>query len=86
MRNILTTGAAIRKSLIVPVQVHLLICSSQMPSQHQLADVLRITLRRVEQDFIPNAPDPGLLQLKHILQKKIAALEASQESTPTNPA
>jgi hypothetical protein len=52
VRNVLATGAAIRKSLIVPVQVYLLICSSLMPAQHQLADVLRITLRRVEQDFI----------------------------------
>jgi hypothetical protein len=50
-----------------------------MHPPRQVADALRDTLRRVEERFDPEDPDPDLLQLKRILQKRIAALEFLSE-------
>lgn len=45
---------------------------------HNLPEVLRETLQRVAKDFDPNSPDPDLVELKRILQEKIAALEKEE--------
>lgn len=51
---------------------------TQYPA-HNLADVLRETLRRVEQGHDPNDPDPDLLELKRILKEKIARVEEEKK-------
>ncbi len=59
-----------------------------MYSSRQLAEILRDTIRSVEQGADVGLDDPALLELKRIILLKVAALEmeASQESNTAAPA
>jgi hypothetical protein len=60
----------------------------KMYSSRQLAEILRDTIRSVEQGTDIGPDDPALLELKRIILLKVAALEseASQESSTQAPA
>jgi hypothetical protein len=49
-----------------------------MYSSSQLAEVLRETIRRVEQGTDVSPDDPALLELKRIILLRIAALELEE--------
>jgi hypothetical protein len=49
-----------------------------MYTSSQLADVLRETIRRVEQGTDVSPDDPALLELKRIILLRIAALELEE--------
>lgn len=52
-----------------------------MYTSNQLAEVLRETIRRVEQGTDVSPDDPALLELKRIILLRIAALELEETRT-----
>ncbi len=50
-----------------------------MYSQSQLVEVLRDTIRRLEQSIDVSPDDPALLELKRIILLKIASIELEED-------
>src|SRR5579875_1608737 len=63
--------------LLIPVMR-----SRSMRTPSQLAEVLRETIRRVEQNADVGPDDPALLELKRIILLRIAALERDEPGMP----
>lgn len=54
-------------------------------SQHQLASILRDTLKRVEVSADVSPDDSALAELKRVILLKLASLEAGDFSVPSLP-